>query len=74
MADIKPEQFPGDPAKAAAAIYQEVHTGSNRRHLILGSDAYRLIGIKLDAIRSEFEEIKDLAFSTDYPDAGEAIL
>jgi NAD(P)-dependent dehydrogenase (short-subunit alcohol dehydrogenase family) len=74
MADIKPEQFPGDPAKAAAAIYQEVHADSNRHHLILGSDAYRLIGVKLDAIRSEFDSIKDLAFSTDYPDAGEPIL
>jgi len=74
MADIKPEQFPGDPAKGAAAIYQEVHAGGNRHHLILGSDAYRLIGVKLNAIRSEFESIKDLAFSTDYPDAGEAIL
>jgi NAD(P)-dependent dehydrogenase (short-subunit alcohol dehydrogenase family) len=74
MANIKPEQFPGDPANAAAAIYQEVHSGSNRHHLILGSDAYRLIGAKLDALRSEFDSIKDLAFSTDYPDAGEAIL
>ena len=42
--------------------------------MILGSDAYRLIGVKLDALRSEFESIKELAFSTDYPDAGEAIL
>lgn len=74
MANVKPEQFPGDPAKAAAAIYDEVHSGSNRRHLILGSDAYRLIGAKLDALQSEFDSIKDLAFSTDYPDAGEAIL
>jgi NAD(P)-dependent dehydrogenase (short-subunit alcohol dehydrogenase family) len=74
MANIKPEQFPGDPANAAAAIYQEVYSGSNRHHLILGSDAYRLIGAKLDTLRSEFDSIKDLAFSTDYPDAGEAIL
>ena len=74
MANVKPEQFPGDPANAAAAIYDEVHSGSNRHHLILGSDAYRLIGAKLAALQSEFDSIKDLAFSTDYPDAGEAIL
>jgi NAD(P)-dependent dehydrogenase (short-subunit alcohol dehydrogenase family) len=74
MENIRPEQFPGDPANAAAAIYQEVHSGRNRRHLILGSDAYRLIGAKLDALRSEFDSVRDLAFSTDYPDAGEAIL
>ena len=66
-ADIKPEQFPGDPANAAASIYQEVHSGSNRHHLILGTDAYRLIGPKLAALRSEFDSIRDLAF-------GEAIL
>lgn len=74
MADIRPEQFPGDPASAAAAIYHEVTFGSDRHHLILGSDAYRLIGAKLNALRSEFDSIKDLAFSTDYPDAGTAIL
>jgi short-subunit dehydrogenase len=74
MADIKPEQFPGDPAKAAIAIYREVTAGNRRHHLILGSDAYRRIGAKLDAMRSEFVSIKDLAFSTDYPDAGEPIL
>jgi NAD(P)-dependent dehydrogenase (short-subunit alcohol dehydrogenase family) len=74
VADIRPEQFPGDPANAAAAIYQEVNADSSRHHLILGSDAYRLIGAKLKALRSEFDSIKDLAFSTDYPDAGAAIL
>jgi NAD(P)-dependent dehydrogenase (short-subunit alcohol dehydrogenase family) len=74
METIRPEQFPGDPATAAAAIYQEVTASSNRHHLILGSDAYRLIGAKLDALCSEFDSIKELAFSTDYPDAGEAIL
>jgi hypothetical protein len=33
-----------------------------------------LIGAKLDALRSEFDAIRDLAFSTDYPDAGEALI
>ena len=65
---------PRRSANAAVAIYDEVHSGSNRHHLILGSDAYRLIGAKLDALQSEFDSIKDLACSTDYPDVGEAIL
>jgi hypothetical protein len=42
--------------------------------VILGSDAYRLIGAKLDMLRAEFEAGKEMAFSTDYPDAGRPIL
>jgi hypothetical protein len=41
MATIKPEQFQGDPTKAAAAIDEEVRAGSGRHRLILGSEAYR---------------------------------
>jgi NAD(P)-dependent dehydrogenase (short-subunit alcohol dehydrogenase family) len=70
MANIKPEQFPGDPTKAVTAIYQEVRAKSKRHRMILGSEAYRQIGAKLNAFQSEFESSRDLAFSTDYPDAG----
>jgi hypothetical protein len=34
----------------------------------LSSDAHRRIGMKLDMLRAEYEEGKDIAFSTDYPD------
>jgi NAD(P)-dependent dehydrogenase (short-subunit alcohol dehydrogenase family) len=74
MANIKPEQFPGDPVKAASAIYQEVRANSKRHRMILGSEAYRQIGARLNAFQSEFGLAKDLAFSTDYPDAGPGVL
>ena len=37
--------------------------------MILGSDAHRRIGVKLDMQRAEYEAGKEMAFSTDYPDA-----
>jgi len=69
-----PDQFPGDPARAAAAIYEVVISGSPRHWVILGSDAQRRIGAKLDTLRAEFEAGKEMAFSTDFPGAARAIL
>jgi hypothetical protein len=74
MATMTPEMFPGDPVRAAEAIYEVVASDRPRHWVILGSDAYRLIGAKLDMLRGEYEAGKDLALSTDYPDAGRAIL
>jgi len=42
--------------------------------VILGSDAHRRIGAKLELLRAEYEAGKETAFSTDYPDAGQPIL
>jgi NAD(P)-dependent dehydrogenase (short-subunit alcohol dehydrogenase family) len=74
IATMTPEMFPGDPVRAAAAIYRVVASGQPRHWVILGSDAHRLIGAKLDRLRAEFEAGKEMAFSTDYPDAGRPIL
>jgi NAD(P)-dependent dehydrogenase (short-subunit alcohol dehydrogenase family) len=74
MPGIKPEMFPGDPLRAAAAIYQVVGSDRPRHWVILGSDAQRRIGAKLDMLRAEFEAGREMALSTDYPDAGQAIL
>ncbi|MFE9319417.1 SDR family NAD(P)-dependent oxidoreductase [Nocardia sp. NPDC052278] len=64
---LTPEMFPGDPEKAAEAIYA-VATSSQPRHwVVLGSDAQRRIGAKLDQLRAEFDAGKDLALSTDFP-------
>jgi hypothetical protein len=41
---------------------------------VLGSDALRRVGVKLDMQRAEIEAGKDLALSTDYPGAGRAVL
>jgi len=69
-----PDQFPGDPRRAAAAIYAVVISGCPRHWVILGSDAHRRIGAKLDMLRTEFEAGKEMALSTDFPGAVRAIL
>ena len=74
MATMTPEMFPGDPVRAAEAIYEVVASDRPRHWVILGSDAYRLIGAKLDKLRAEYDAGKDMALSTDYPGAGRAIL
>jgi NAD(P)-dependent dehydrogenase (short-subunit alcohol dehydrogenase family) len=74
LATAAPNQFPGDPARAAAAIHAVVVSESPRRRVILGSDAQRRIGAKLDMLRKEFESGKEMAFSTDFPGAAAAIL
>src|SRR5438477_50084 len=55
MTTVSPDMFPGDPVRAAAAIYEVVASESPRRWVVLGSDAQRRIGAKLDMLRAEFE-------------------
>lgn len=75
MPGLTPEMFPGDPVRAAKAMYDEVVSGTSRHWLVLGSDAHRRIGAKLDRIRAEFDSGKDVAFSTDFPgSADKAVL
>ncbi|NUP52826.1 MAG: SDR family NAD(P)-dependent oxidoreductase [Catenulispora sp.] len=64
---LTPEMFPGDPVKAAEAIYAAATVPDPRHWVPLGSDAYRRIGAKLDQLRAEFDAGKDLALSTDFP-------
>src|SRR3954465_3792375 len=67
MATMTPEMFPGDPVRAAEAIYEVVASDRPRHWVILGSDAYRLIGAKLDMLRVEYDAGREMAFRTDYP-------
>ena len=53
--------------RGAAAIYQVVKSDEARHWVILGSDAHRRIGVKLDMQRAEYDAGRELAFSTDYP-------
>ena len=71
---VTPEMFPGDPDRFAAAVYEIVASNSPRHWVVLGSDAMRRIGAKLDMLRAELEAGKDMAVSTDYPGAAPAIL
>ncbi|MFJ3672562.1 oxidoreductase [Streptomyces sp. NPDC090106] len=71
MGGLTPEMFPGDPERAAEAIVQAVNAPEPAHWVVLGSDAQRRIGVKLDLLRSEFEAGRELAFSTDFPGAAE---
>jgi len=71
---VTPDMFPGDPVRAAQAVYEVVTSDHPRHWVILGSDAHRRIGAKLDALRADYDAGKDMAFSTDYPGAGRAVL
>jgi NAD(P)-dependent dehydrogenase (short-subunit alcohol dehydrogenase family) len=67
---------PGDPAKAALVVLKVVNMdgppftvlNSNLKlyRIILGNDAYKIIGSRLDALQAEYKASKDLAYSTDF--------
>ena len=57
----------GDPVRLAAAIMALVVAEDPPAHLLLGSDAFRLVSEKLDGLRTEFESWKDVTLSTDFP-------
>lgn len=74
VASASPDMFPGDPARAAAAIHEVVASGAARHWVVLGTDAQRRIGMKLDLLRSEFDAGEEMALSTDFPGSTRAIL
>jgi NAD(P)-dependent dehydrogenase (short-subunit alcohol dehydrogenase family) len=59
----------GDPRKAAAAMLTLIEAENPPMHLLLGSDALRLVREKLDFLKSEFDAWEKLTLSTDV-DAG----
>jgi NAD(P)-dependent dehydrogenase (short-subunit alcohol dehydrogenase family) len=68
---LSPDQFPGDPVRAAEAIYREVarpDASAPRRRLVLGSDAHRRISAKVAQLQQDLDGGRDLAFSTDFPE------
>jgi NAD(P)-dependent dehydrogenase (short-subunit alcohol dehydrogenase family) len=67
MGSLTPEMFPGDPARAAEAIYEAAQPGDTRHWVVLGSDAQRRIEAKLALHRVEFDNGRELALSTDFP-------
>lgn len=71
MGSLTPEMFPGDPQRAAEAIYAAVTAPEPAHWVVLGSDAQRRIGVKLEQLRAEFDAGRELALSTDFPGAAE---
>ncbi|MFF3736712.1 hypothetical protein [Streptomyces sp. NPDC002566] len=58
---------PGDPARAADAVYTAVTAGDPPRRLLLGGPAYDMAMEKLDELRAEFTAWEDLTRSADFP-------
>lgn len=57
----------GDPARAAAAVLHILDTPNPPAHLVLGSDALRLIRAGRGAVDSDVNTWEDLTLSTDFP-------
>jgi NAD(P)-dependent dehydrogenase (short-subunit alcohol dehydrogenase family) len=72
VAHVTPDNFPGDPVRVARAIHAAVVSGERHRWVILGSDAQRRIGAKLDALRAEHAAGRERALSTDFPEQAAA--
>ncbi|MEV5607455.1 oxidoreductase [Streptomyces sp. NPDC052225] len=71
MGNLTPDMFPGDPRRAAEAIHRAVTVERPPHWVVLGSDAQRRIGVKLDRLTAEFEAGAELAYSTDFPGAAD---
>jgi NAD(P)-dependent dehydrogenase (short-subunit alcohol dehydrogenase family) len=59
-------QQQGDPAKAAQAMLKLVESEKPPAHLLLGTDALRLVGEKLAALQREIAEWEPLSRTTDF--------
>jgi len=64
--EAKHGQQLGDPAKAAQAILALIEHPNPPAHLVLGSDALRLIRAKLTALSRELETWEEVSLSTDH--------
>jgi NAD(P)-dependent dehydrogenase (short-subunit alcohol dehydrogenase family) len=58
----------GDPAKAAEAVLAVVEAEKPPVHLVLGSDALRLVAAGRAAVAADIEAWDELSRSTDFPD------
>jgi NAD(P)-dependent dehydrogenase (short-subunit alcohol dehydrogenase family) len=66
MANIDDQMFPGDPVRAASAIFTALKSDSKAHRIIVGADAYRNIGAKIDDLRADHEASRAMAHSTDF--------
>ncbi|MDX3853937.1 oxidoreductase [Streptomyces sp. AK02-01A] len=57
----------GDPAKAAAAVLHVLDVPRPPAHLVLGSDALRLVRAGREAVDHDLDAWEDLSRSTDFP-------
>ncbi|SEB14649.1 oxidoreductase [Pedobacter hartonius] len=57
---------PGNPEKAAVAIYDLVNMENPPLRLLLGKDAYDAGQKKLELLKTDFERMKEVTFGTDF--------
>src|SRR5428012_17833 len=55
-----------NPSKLAVAVVKLVNAENPPAHLLLGSDAWKLVGEKLALLQREFATWKDITLSTDF--------
>jgi NAD(P)-dependent dehydrogenase (short-subunit alcohol dehydrogenase family) len=60
----------GDPARAAEAVLRILDVPEPPRHLVLGSDALRMVRAGRAALDHDIDAWEDLSRSTDIPSAG----
>jgi NAD(P)-dependent dehydrogenase (short-subunit alcohol dehydrogenase family) len=58
----------GNPAKAAEAVLRVIDAPNPPVHLLLGSDALRLVPAGRAAVEKDFADWEELSRSTDFPD------
>lgn len=63
---------PGDPAKLGAAVVKLVASEAPPAHLLLGTDAIKLVDRKLTDLRNEYDTWQQLSLSTDFSDGDSA--
>jgi hypothetical protein len=61
----------GDPAKAAEAVLSIAGRPDAPVHLVLGSDALRLVGGAREAVDAEIDGWAELSRTTDIPDGAQ---
>ncbi|MET1054094.1 MAG: oxidoreductase [Pedobacter sp.] len=57
----------GDPVRGAEAIITAVESENHQLRLLLGEPAYNMAMEKVNILKENFESLKDLALSADYP-------
>ncbi|CAM4024947.1 NADP-dependent 3-hydroxy acid dehydrogenase YdfG [Pedobacter westerhofensis] len=57
----------GDPVRGSEAIIKAVEAENHQLRLLLGEPAYKMALEKVDMMRENFESLKDLTISADFP-------
>jgi hypothetical protein len=62
----------GDPARLGEALVVLVNSANPSAHLLLGSDALKLVERRLAELRAKYDAWRELTLSTDFADESAA--